>query len=64
MEEDYQLKKKEIIEKMKEKEEQRKKFRDDTAVAVKQVMKAKPLYMVIENRYKEEIELPDLDEKK
>jgi len=53
MEEDYQLKKKEIIEKMKEKEEQRKKFRDDTAVAVKQVMKAKPLYMVIENRYKE-----------
>lgn len=64
MEDEYQIKKREIIEKMREKEEQRKKFRDDTAVAVKQVMKAKPLYKVIETRYKEEIEMPDLDEKK
>ena len=47
---------------MKEKEEERKKFRDETAVAVKEVMKAKPKYMVIEQKYKEEIEIPDLEQ--
>lgn len=35
MDEEYKHKKKDILERMKEKEEERKKFRDDTAIAVK-----------------------------
>lgn len=46
---------------MREKEEQRKKFRDETAVAVKHVMNTQPLYMVIEQKYKQDIEMPELD---
>eukprot|EP00347_Sterkiella_histriomuscorum_P008518 403344795 len=61
---EYKSKKQEILQQMKEKEEQRKKFRDETAVAVKQVMRAQPLYMVIEQKYKSEIELPELDQQK
>lgn len=64
MEEEYRQKRREIIQRMKEKEEMRKKFRDDTAIAVKQVMKATPLYKVIEQKYKEEVEMPELNEKK
>jgi len=63
-EEQYRLKKAELKEKLKEKEEQRRRFRDDTAVAVKQVMRERPLYMVIEDKYRESIEMPDLEEKK
>ena len=47
------MKRLEILDKMKAKGEERKKFRDDTAIAVKEVMKAKPKYVEIEERYKE-----------
>jgi hypothetical protein len=46
------------------KEEQRKKFKDETELAIKQVKRAKPVYMVIEEKFKEEVEIPDLEEKK
>ena len=44
----FKMKKQDVIQKMKEKEEQRKKFRDDTDQAYKEVAKQKPLYMVLE----------------
>jgi hypothetical protein len=51
----------EIIQKMKEKEEERKKFRVETDQAYKQVAKQKPLYMVLEQKFTEEVVLPELD---
>ncbi len=58
----FKMKKQDIIQKMKEKEEQRKKFRDDTDQAYKEVAKQKPLYMVLEQKFTEEFVLPELDQ--
>ncbi len=41
---------------------ERKRFRDETSKSVKQVMKAEPLYKQIEQRFNEEIRMPELDE--
>lgn len=49
---------------MKEKEFERQKFREDTLNAVKVVKKMKPLYKVYEEKFKEEIEMPELQLKK
>lgn len=49
---------------MKEKEEERRKFREDTQKAVKEVLKAKPLHLQYEEKYREEFEIPELQRKK
>ena len=54
----------EILEKMKEKEEERRKFREETAVAVKEVFKQKPRYIELEENYKEKIEMPEFEQQK
>lgn len=49
---------------MKEKEEERRKFREDTDLAAKQVIKTKPLYKLKEEVYRDTIEMPELQQKK
>ena len=61
---DYKLKKEELQRKLKEKEEFRQKSKQETYEASKQVLKQKPVFVAIEEKFKEEVEIPELEEKK
>jgi hypothetical protein len=47
-----------------EKEESRKKNREESAFKIREVLNMKPLYKQIEERFKNEVELPELETKK
>ena len=49
---------------MRKKEEERRKFRDETEENIRKVLKTKPLYTQIEERFHYDVELPELEEKK
>jgi hypothetical protein len=49
---------------MQEKEQDRIKERQDIKVKIKEVINAKPLFKVYEEKYKQEVEMPQLELKK
>eukprot|EP00347_Sterkiella_histriomuscorum_P004256 403361148 len=59
--EDYSLKKQEIKDKILKRTEDRIKFKNDTEFAIKNVLQQKPVYVVIEEKYKEYVEMPQLE---
>ena len=52
------------MKKLQEKEEQRKKFEEETKHKVKEVLNKKPLYKQFEEKYQQEVEMPTLEQKK
>lgn len=59
-EEERKKEKEELREKLRKKHEERIKFRDDTLKAWRQIKNQKPLYVEIEERYEENIHIPEL----